>query len=149
LNWTPPATQSVAASAGRRQAGAPAVLGSRLHCRLSWARGCRMQPMKDAARTILQHREGIRGGSTPGSPTASSRASTPSSRPPRPRLAVTARSATQKPSYTSWPASLISSYPLETAKSPFFVLALWFLRSRPPRMADAFARFTEDFTVTM
>src|SRR6266481_3236671 len=54
-------------------------------------------------------------GSTAKLPTASSRASTVSSKPPRPRRAVTAPPETSRPSFTSWPENSTSPYPLNVA----------------------------------
>src|SRR5215210_1707662 len=56
-------------------------------------------------------------GTTLTSPMAFSRASTASSRPPRPRLEATDRPATSRRSSTSSPASSNSAYPPETARS--------------------------------
>ena len=60
----------------------------------SWAIRSRLEPIKEAARTVMRHRDGILAWFTAKSPTASSRASTASCKPPRPRRAATARPAT-------------------------------------------------------
>jgi len=60
-----------------------------LHRRYSWMRRCRPEPIKAVAKTLKKHWPSLPMRSIPGSPTAVSRRSICSSRPPKPGPAAT------------------------------------------------------------
>ena len=78
------------------------------------------RPSSKSPKLYASTRTASSAGSSPASTMESSRESTVSSKPPRPRLAATAPTVTSPPSFTSSPASSISQpYPHETAKNHF------------------------------
>src|SRR5271166_3597597 len=83
----------------------------------AWVQVCDLGPMKRLAKTIMAKAEGILRSIATGLPTASSKPSTATCRPPSARPKATEPSEISKPSSTSSPETFWPIHPLEIATS--------------------------------
>ena len=84
----------------------------------AWVQVCDLAPMKSLAKTIMVKSEGILRSTPPAFPTASSKPSTATCRPPSARPRATEPSEISKPSSTSSPETCSLSHPIWNSDEP-------------------------------